>query len=83
MTGRRAGREKLDPRGAEAHGHDLPRFQHDAGQMRRLAPARATSIEVPASGHTLMRVQDGSAAEAYEQVLAFRLDTRHRPAHEA
>ena len=82
MTGRRGGGKQLDPRRSEAHRHDLPRFQHDPGEMRRLAPARAASIEVPASGHALMRVEDGAAAEAHQQVFAFRFDTSHRPAHE-
>src|SRR5436305_22829 len=50
--------------------------------VRRLAPAGAAAVEVPASAHALVRVQDGPAAEADEQMLALRLHARHRAAYE-
>ncbi len=66
--------EQLDDRRREADGHGVVGLDDGPGRPRRLPPALARPVQVPAAGHLHVRVQDAAVGEPDQQVLAEHLD---------
>ena len=80
VEARAALRHQLQHRPVELDDVVAARAEHEPGAARRAAPARAVAVDRPRARHAQVRVQHEIAFEAQEQVLAVRVDLRHRAA---